>query len=181
MSDPLEEVGFLARSANRIELLDHLAGGAYTRRELGDRLEASQPTIGRILNDLADRNWITYDGERYRATGTGELVAAGITDLRERMETEARLREVVPWLPEIEVDLRAFADATVTVPSGARPNAPVRRLVSLLEGTDRVRLLSHAFNEAKLDLLAERCADGLPPSSGPGSGRCSGPTGPRYG
>jgi predicted transcriptional regulator len=161
MSDPLEEVEFLARSANRIEVLLVLTEGAYTRRELGDALEASQPTLGRILQDLTERNWVAYDGERYRATATGRLVGEGMTDLRERLETEARFREVAPWLPnEMGVDLRAFGDATVTLPSGARPNAPIRRMVELLRESGRVRLLSHSFNEAKLDLLAERCVDG---------------------
>lgn len=161
VTDPLEEIEFLARSANRIELLETLTGDAYTRRELGDAVDASQPTIGRVLNDLTARNWIAYDGERYRATATGELVAAGITDLRERLATETRLREVVPWLPDaLDVDLRAFADAQVTTPTATRPNAPLERMLELLEGADRVLLLSHSFNRQKLDLLHGRTVDG---------------------
>jgi len=162
MADPLEEIAFLARSENRIEVLRTLADGAYTRRELGDAVAASQPTVGRVLNDLRERTWIDYDGERYRATATGELVAAGITDLRERLETETRLRDVIEYLPTdaIDVDLRAFSDATITTPTGTRPNAPIERMVELLAGADRALLLSHSFNRQKLDCIRERTVDG---------------------
>jgi len=162
MADPLEEIAFLTRSENRIEVLRTLADGAYTRRELGDAVAASQPTIGRVLNDLRDREWVSSDGERYRATATGELVADGITDLRARLETETRLREVVAYLPTdaIDVDLRAFADATITTPTGTRPNAPIERMVDLLAGAAHARLLSHSFNRQKLDCLYDRAVGG---------------------
>lgn len=162
MTDPLEEIVFLARSENRIEVLQTLTEGAYTRRELGDAVNASQPTIGRVLNDLTARGWIAYDGERYRATATGELVEAGITDLRERLATETRLREIADWLPTdaIDVDLRAFRDAAITTPTGTRPNVPIERMLELLDRTDHVLLLSHSFNKQKLDLIHERTADG---------------------
>lgn len=161
MADALEEIEFLARSANRIEVLAALADGAYTRRELGEAVDASQPTLGRVLNDLTERTWIRYDGERYRATPTGRLVAAGITDLQNRLETEVRLREVAEWLPDdLDVDLRHLREATITTPTGARPNAPIRRMLDLLRGTDRALLLSHSFNEQKLRLLRERATAG---------------------
>jgi predicted transcriptional regulator len=162
VSDPLEEVEFLARSVNRIEVLRTLAADAYSRRELGDAVSASQPTIGRVLNDLRDRNWVAYDGERYAATATGELVADGITDLRSRLETEAHLRDVIEFLPTdvIDVDLRAFADATITTPTGTRPNAPIERMVQLLRETTDARLLSHSFNRQKLDCIHEQTVEG---------------------
>lgn len=162
MTTPLEEIEFLARSGNRIEVLATLAEASYTRRELGDVVDASQPTLGRVLNDLSDRQWITYDGSAYRATATGKLVADGITDLRDRLETETRLREIIEWFPTeaVDVDLRAFDDATITTPSSTRPNAPLERMLELLERTDRVRLLSHSFNRQKLELLERRVTEG---------------------
>lgn len=159
--DPLEEAAFLARSENRIEVLSALVERPLTRRELGAELAASQPTLGRVLNDLADRNWVAYDGERYAATATGELVEGGITDLRERLATEARLRDVVAYLPTgtFDFDLRHLGGATVTTPTATRPNAPVERMLELLRETDEARLLSHAFNGSKLGLLADRAGE----------------------
>jgi predicted transcriptional regulator len=161
-ADPLAEIEFLARSSNRIEVLAELVEAAQTRRDLEETLGVSQPTLGRILEDLTARHWVEHDGARYRATATGRLVAAGITDLRERLETETRLREVVEWLPTeaLDFDFRHLADATITTPSQTRPNAPIRRMLELLRETDHALLLSHAFNEQKLNLIHERAGDG---------------------
>lgn len=161
-ADPLAEIEFLARSSNRIEVLATLTEGAQTRAELAEAVDVSQPTLGRILRDLGERHWIAADGDAYRATATGRLVAEGITDLRERLETETRLREVVEWLPTeaLDVDLRHFAGATITTPTGTRPNAPIRRMLDLLEGTDTALILSHAFNEQKLRLVRDRTVEG---------------------
>lgn len=160
--DPLAEIEFLARSSNRIEVLAALVERAQTRRELAEAVDVSQPTLGRILGDLRERNWIAADGDRYRATATGRLVATGITDLRDRLATEAQLREVAEWLPTevLDVDLRHFRGATVTTPTQTRPNAPIQRMLELLGRTDRALLLSHAFNEQKLRLVRERSVGG---------------------
>lgn len=161
-ADPLEEIEFLARSANRIEVLAALADSPHTRGALAEAVGVSQPTLGRILRDLTERRWVTTDGERYRATGTGRLVAAGITDLRERLATETKLREVIEWFPSdaVDVGLEHFADARITTPTQTRPNAPIKRMVELLGETDRALLLSHAFNEQKLRLVHDRTVNG---------------------
>ena len=162
-ADPLEEIEFLARSANRIEVLAALVEQPQTRQTLADRVGISQPTLGRILRDLTDRRWITTDDDgRYRATATGELVTTGITDLRERLATETKLREVIEWFPAeaVDVDFQHFADARITTPTQTRPNAPIQRMLELLGETDHAQLLSHAFNEQKLRLIHERTVDG---------------------
>ena len=162
-SDPLSEIEFLARSPNRIEVLAALAEGPHTRRELAAAVDVSQPTLGRILRDLSERKWVEKgDGDDYRATATGRLVATGMTDLRDRLATETELREVIEWLPteSIDVDLTRFSGATITTPTQTRPNAPIQRMLELLGETDRALLLSHAFNEQKLRLIHDRTVDG---------------------
>ena len=161
-ADPLEEIEFLARSANRIEVLAALVEEPRTRQRLATEIGVSQPTLGRILRDLGEREWVTTDGDRYRATATGELVATGITDLRDRLATEARLRKIIEWFPAdaVDVDLTHFSDARITTPTQTRPNAPIRRMLDLLGDTDHARLLSHAFNEQKLRLIRDRTVGG---------------------
>jgi predicted transcriptional regulator len=161
-ADPLDEIEFLARSANRIEVLAALADSPHTRQALAERIGVSQPTLGRILRDLSERQWVRTDGERYHATGTGRLVATGITDLRERLVTEAKLRDIIEWFPSdaVDVGLNHFADARITMPTQTRPNAPIKRMVELLGETDRARLLSHAFNEQKLRVVHDRTVSG---------------------
>ena len=149
MESALEDIEFLALSANRVEVLRLLAEGRHTRRDLADKTGASQATLGRILGDFEDRAWVRKRDGGYVATATGELVAAGFTDLVDILGTERTLRPIVDYLPtdSLAFDVRHLADATVTTPSGTRPNAPVRRVIDLIGDADEVRVFSHAFNE----------------------------------
>ncbi|ELZ19637.1 transcriptional regulator [Haloterrigena salina JCM 13891] len=162
MESALEEIEFLALSANRVEVLESLAEDGHTRNELAAATGASQATLGRILGDFRERSWIRREGSEYVATATGRLVASGITDLQRIIETERRLREVVDYLPSTELtfDLRRLADATITTPSQTRPNAPLSRLLELLEDADDVRTVSHAFNEQTLSVVQDRAETG---------------------
>ncbi|NGM67972.1 ArsR family transcriptional regulator [Natronolimnobius sp. AArcel1] len=154
----LEEIEFLSLSPNRVAVLGLLAEESHTRTELAGETGASQATLGRILSDFADRSWITRAGSEYRATATGCLVAAGFDDLQTILETERKLRTIVEYLPseEFEFDIRRLSDATITLPTQTRPNAPLQRLLSLLREGERVRAVSHAFNEQTLTVVRER-------------------------
>lgn len=162
MESALEEIEFLALSANRVEVLRLLAADRHTRSDLAATTGASQATLGRILGDFTDRSWIRRDENGYVATATGRLVAEGFTDLQEILETEMKLREVIDYLPThaMDVDLRRLADATITVPSQMRPNAPLSRLLGMLRNGTEVRAFSHAFNEQTLTVVQEQTAGG---------------------
>ncbi|WP_338739639.1 helix-turn-helix transcriptional regulator [Haloplanus salilacus] len=162
MESALSEIEFLALSANRVAVLRRLVDGRHTRGDLAMATGASQATLGRILRDFEDRSWIERVDGGYTATATGELVADGFLDLLEIMETEVELRSVVRYLPTdaIDFDLRRFDDATITVPSGTKPNAPVSRVLDLLRDADEIRAFSHAFNEGSLTVVEERVTDG---------------------
>lgn len=161
MDVALEEVEFLARSENRVEVLQLLAEGRYTRGDLGDATGASQATLSRILSDFENRSWVQQQNGTYVTTATGRLVAQGFSDLLDILTTEQELREVVGYLPteELAFDFRHLVDATVTLPTGTRPDAPVGRLLELERDADRVRAFSHAFNERSLSLIARRVHD----------------------
>lgn len=163
MDPALEEIEFLALSANRVAVLNALRGREepVTRSALEAETGASQPTLGRILRDFGERNWTERTDEGYALTATGGLVADGITDLCAIVETELKLRDVVEWLPteEVTFDLRALRDATITVPTRTRPSAPLRRSTGLLRRADRVRIVSHAFNERSLEAVRKRTVE----------------------
>ncbi|RDI70251.1 helix-turn-helix transcriptional regulator [Halopelagius longus] len=162
MESALEEIEFLALSSNRVEVLRLLSEGPRTRNELASETGASQATLGRILGDFEERSWVRRDGGEYEATATGRLVSRGFTDLLEILETEGELRGIVRYLPTqaMDFDLRHLADATITVPSETRPNAPVQRVLDLLDDADEVRAFSHAFNEQSLTVVQERTTAG---------------------
>ncbi|MGM0685202.1 MAG: helix-turn-helix transcriptional regulator [Halobacteriota archaeon] len=162
MEAPLEEIEFLARSQNRVEVLRLVAAEPHTRQELATATGASQATLGRILEDFADRSWVRRDGRRYAATATGELVADGIGELIAVLETEGKLRPLVAFLPteEFGFDLRHLADATVTVPTRTRPSAPLRHVRDAIEGADTLRAFSHTLNEQTLSTVHDQVTGG---------------------
>ncbi|MFC4448986.1 helix-turn-helix transcriptional regulator [Halorussus aquaticus] len=162
MESALEEIEFLALSPNRVEVLRLLAADRRTRSDLAAATGASQATLGRILGDFEERSWIRREDGEYAATATGRLVAEGFTDLLEILEIEGDLRDIVRYLPThaMDFDLRRLADATITVPSQMRPNAPVQRVLDLLGDAEEVRAFSHAFNEQSLGLIRDRTVAG---------------------
>jgi predicted transcriptional regulator len=162
MESALEEIEFLALSSNRVEVLRLLSEGRRTRSDLAAATGASQATLGRILGDFEERSWVRREGGAYAATATGELVSEGFADLLDVFETEAGLRGVVRYLPDdaLDFDLGHLADATITVPSQTRPNAPVKRLLTLLRGANEVRIFSYAFNEQSLTVVEDRTSAG---------------------
>lgn len=166
--DPLEEVEFLARSENRVELLGLLAAGRHDRAELADRTDVSQATLGRILEDFGERSWVRHEGDGYVATATGRLVAEGIGELLETLSAEQSLREVVRYLPThaMEFDLRRLADAEVTEPTRTRPSAPLQSVLELMGSATDLRAFSHTFNERSLATVHERVTDGEQTFSG---------------
>ncbi len=162
MESALSEIEFLALSSNRVAVLEALSAEPHTRGELAEATDASQPTLGRVLRDFEERRWVARTGDGYEATATGRLVAGGLTDLLAIMETEAKLRPVMEWLPTdaMAFDLKRLRDATITVPSRTRPSAPLQRALAMLRDADRVRICSHAFNEQSLEVIREQVTEG---------------------
>lgn len=161
MDAALEDVEFLALSANRVAVLQSLATRSRSRSDLAEETGASQATLGRILADFEDRSWVRRSEGAYEATATGRLVADAFSDLLEALDLERDLRDIVAYLPtdELGFDLARLTDATITVPTGTRPNAPVKRLLDLERDAAEVRAFSHAFNEQTLSLMADRVTD----------------------
>ncbi|MFB6120743.1 MAG: helix-turn-helix transcriptional regulator [Halobacteriaceae archaeon] len=152
MSDSLEDVAFLTRSAHRVTVLRELADGPRTRTDLVDATGASRVTVGRILGDFTDRNWAVRDGDTYRVTPLGRLLAEDLSRLLDSAAVGRRFRDVLGLLPTdaIDVDFRAFADATVTEADPADPTAPARRYASVMADADAVRVLSRTAKPAAI-------------------------------
>jgi predicted transcriptional regulator len=162
MESALSEIEFIALSPNRVAVLRRLAQERHTRTDLAVATGASQATLGRILRDFEERSWIRRVDGGYVTTATGELVAEGFFDLLDVVELEGDLRPIVRYLPadELGFDLRRLDDATITVPSGTKPNAPVKRVLDFLRTAADVRVFSHAFNEGSLRVIEERVSSG---------------------
>ena len=126
-ADALEDIAYLARSANRVRLLDALTSRSSRRGALHERTGIAKTTIGRIINEFEERRWVerTSDGE-YTVTPTGEQVANEFIPLIDVMAAIRKLGDMVAWIqaPEESIGLHQFSDATVRRPTPTDPMAP---------------------------------------------------------
>ena len=159
-SDPLDDVAFLSRSAHRVGVLEILADGPMTRRDLHDETEISQPTLGRILEPFRERNWVERRGQEYALTAWGHLLADDFGDLLETVESIQRLSDVVQQLPtdEMDFDIREFRDATVTKPTTGDVFRHVRRVEELLYNADHVRNVTPTIAPGKAEEYEQQVA-----------------------
>lgn len=155
MTVALGEIAFLANSANRIAVLQLLTRAPSTRYELENALDISRATIGRILHDFEANAWIRRTGQTYESTPLGAWVCTEFTSLLRVMETERRLREVLPWFPidTGDFDIRWLRDAEIVRPTQSNPTAPVERAMELLRAGTHVRVLTTQVVAAYFDLL----------------------------
>lgn len=161
---PITDIGFIARSAHRVNVLNELAEHARGRTELRDLTGASSPTIGRILGDFEDRSWTVRNGHRYELTPLGEFVAERFIDLLEAMEIERRLRDVWQWLPrEMEgFSVELFTDVAVANPGPTYPYHPIERVTYLLKHTETIHGLGTTiYKSGNLDVFCRRVIDGM--------------------
>lgn len=160
MTRSLDDVEFLARSGNRVAVLETLSARPQTRGELEVETGVSKVTVGRALEDFLERGWVRRDGDEYRTTPTGDAVAADFSRLRTTVGTARRLREAAPFLADLGFDVRNLEGATVTVPDSTDPMAPFERPVDLLRGAEHVRFLSRMTTPLVLEVLHEEVIEG---------------------
>lgn len=153
IKSPLEEIEFLARSANRVRALDVLTAGPIERRDLEERTGISRPTVSRILDDFEERGWVTRDRRRYEATNLGTATVRELTALLERFDALQTVSEVIRWFPSegFDFDLGRLAGAEVVRPSKSDTLAPTRRIANRLDTADRACILSYAVIPAAME------------------------------
>lgn len=145
---PLDELVFLARSRHRIRLLVELDRTQRSRQELLGRTDISQPTLGRILADFEERNWVrNHHNGAYSLTSLGVLLADVLEDLLEALGTTGDLADVLEHLPLEELELYPLQLATtgIVTPSSEDPLAHMRRFDELAELADHVRVFSNVL------------------------------------
>lgn len=138
MTDAIDDVEFLARSQNRIAVLDSLRQEGATRATLQDRLDLDRVTLGRILTAFEDREWVETDGDEYVTTFLGVLVADRFDAFRSFMATARDLRALVGAVPldSLGFPVDRLADATVTTAGEGDPYAPVRRFMECVRDSE---------------------------------------------
>lgn len=146
LDDPLEDIAYLSRSGNRLQILDLLATKPHTSRELRALTDASRSTLRRILAELEERGWVerTTDGHVV-ATPKGEHVITAFTPLVASMQAIQELDDAVAWLPREEhsISLQHFSDALVRRSTSTSPMSAVDYLADRLPEGSTFRCLTH--------------------------------------
>lgn len=131
----LADIAYLARSANRVEILDALTTGPHSSRDVEATTGISRSTLERILSELEERGWAerATDGG-YTATAAGEFAVTEFTPLVDAMAALRTLGDAVAWLPrgELSIGLHHFSDATVRTPESNSVTAPAAYMTKLL-------------------------------------------------
>ena len=162
MEGALEEIRFLANSANRLRVLDALAGDPASRRELQEETDVPRSTAARVLDDAEDRGWVDSEGSRYRLTSTGE---ARVSEFRNYLETTRgmqHLGEAIEWLPEParSLDYRHLRDARIMTPTEANPTAQFDRGMELIRDAETYRGLTQNSLPQYMTELRDRVVQG---------------------
>lgn len=161
--DAADDIAFLAASAHRGAVLASLyRDPPLTRGELVDRCGAARVTVGRNLEKLRDRGIVRECAGGFDLTALGTALAADLVSMAETVTVANRLAPVLRQVPReaFDLELRALADADVTVSTRADPYAPVARHERTLREADRVRLLLPATGAKPLSTAAERAIAG---------------------
>lgn len=131
-----DAIAFLLGSPNRVETLRIITRSPIGRRELLSEVDASRPTIARVLKGFDERGWIERDGGTYRTTPAGDLLAAAVFETLETAASVDRFEWLYGSLPDsVEPPATAvLRDATVTRAEPESPFGPIDRFAELLAG-----------------------------------------------
>lgn len=164
MPDALEDIRFLSDSENRFTALASLAEEPLTRAALRRTTDASPATISRLLGDFESRGWLVRDGDRYALTPLGEYVATTVVELHEQMTTANELRNLLPWFPlgdlDVRFDLDVLTGARITAATPENPMAPVARVLEIERESTWTHTLATRFPRACIDARYEAVVEG---------------------
>lgn len=155
---PLDDVAFLARSPHRVTVVRSLRDGRLTRPDLRAETGISQPTLGRVLESLEDRDWIQGSGRDYHLTPLGALVTEAFADLLDSVETFRELGDVLDLLPidQMDLDMLSLRGATVTAPEPSDALGHIRHLEELVFDADQIRILTPTMLPDSVEKLLDR-------------------------
>ena len=149
----------------RAPMLDALrSAGGMDRRDLERHLGVSKSTVHRFTRALREEGLVERSSGEFVLTPLGEVCTETLVEFETGIETAWAVAPVleVASAHGIEVDLGAFADATVTTAEPGNPYRPVNRFMSLVSETETLRGLDPAsINPLHLDEINERIVDGM--------------------
>ncbi|EMA47051.1 transcriptional regulator [Halococcus saccharolyticus DSM 5350] len=143
-------------------MLRSLLDQPHDRAELREETGASSSTLGRIIRDFIERDWIVRNGHAYEVTPMGDLVGREFTRLLDSMETVEHLHEAITWLPteEMDLDLSGLQNASVIAATAGNPFLPVLAMAGRIGGADHVRMLASVVVPQTLAAIRDGVIEG---------------------
>jgi predicted transcriptional regulator len=152
----LADINYLARSHNRLRILELLCASSCSWAALRENLDIHRTTLQKNLNELEKRNWIENipTDNVYRVLPAGRIVVQSIRETMADFRTADRLDETLALLPEAS-PRRALRACNVTR-CDSHPYAPIQRLRTLVEETETFRGFTPVFNPLYVSPIKQR-------------------------
>ena len=165
MRTPLEDIDWLTRSANRVELLELLADQPHSRSDLQEAVGVTRVTMNRMIKDFEERGWVKGPDREPRITSCGRLVLNSFEPLHEAAATSQKLSNIQQYLPTDKFDfaLSRLADAEITYSSQHDVLAPVEESAAIAVDSDRLRVVGNAPDSVHLKKASTLYEDGEGP------------------
>lgn len=132
----------------RYDLLSCLDGNEYEKPELADRIDSSQATIYRALNDLEEAGMIEYETDGYKLTICGTILLEEYTKFTALIEDTIDARHVlntIPGTPSISVEL--LRNSEIVPADSPETHVPGTRITTLISEGTRVQGLAKAHTQ----------------------------------
>ena len=158
--DTLDDVRFLVRSPNRLEVFDAIRTGPRERHELREVTDSSRVTLARILADLEERGWIVREEDGYRTTPAGAVVAGEVSRLFSNVEAAVALDGTLRWLPtdQFDFELSRLGGATVITPTDQDLTRPITWTARRVRESRHVRNVATGISSEVVDAYLEAAA-----------------------
>lgn len=162
MTDPLDDIRYIADSTHRPVVLAALAERPRSRDELRAVTGASAATVGRLLVGFEERGWLERAGREYRLTRLGAFVAAGFSRLHDQIAASGELQPLLRGIPldDIGIGVDQLVGARVTRRTPSEPLAIASRIRELELTSQDARSLTDFFPEPCIDGRYEAIVDG---------------------
>lgn len=163
MHPGFELLAFIARSENRVTVLQALEDGPASRSALQDATGVPRATLSRILADFRSHELAVRNGHAFSITPLGQLLADELRSVFEALAVGSDLQSLAPWLSvsDLGIDVGALGDARVTLPTPVDPLTPVSRTAAVLASSDRVRGLCNNVIPDLLQTLGDAIDAGI--------------------
>lgn len=152
MTDALTDIAYLARSENRVRVLDALVDGSLRRDALREQTGLPRQTLSRILDELDARGWVDDDHARLTATPLGAYVLREFEQLRDRLTAAKGVADALQYLPEdaAALGVEPYLGSEVVYAQPGDPLSTIRRAIEGIERYSDVRVLAGAVTTETL-------------------------------